>query len=290
MTYRDSTDDGIDSALFETGPDATDFELVVEAERIVGHLAFLATVAHLWKMTATVSLSGDAADPHRDDVLAGWHDQAAANHRGLLELLAAVHRYRIPAPSGSARVDGRVRSPPQRQGDAAGEHHRHLRRDGRRGADDPRGDGRILRPLPTPQAWEEPMHRVLSAVLRGDAAAVRKSWKELLTALGQQPLALRVLGPGRQSAKIVAARSLQSMLRRLLAYLPRLGLLPETAQLLETIQGMEFEHPQGPGAITEFDRVFQIGCKAIVRCLVVSSADWSPAQRPQRTSNSATTN
>ncbi len=56
------------------------------------------------------------------------------------------------------------------------------------------------------------------------------------------------------------------MLCRLLAYLPRLGWSHETAQLLETIQGMEFEHPQGPGAITEFDRVFQIGCKSIVRC------------------------
>ena len=85
------------------------------------------------------------------------------------------------------------------------------------------------------------------------------------------------LARGGNPLKIVAARSLQSMLCRLLAYLPRLGLIQETAQLLETIQGMEFEHPQGPGAITEFDRVFQIGCKSIVRALVVSSADWSPA-------------
>ena len=79
------------------------------------------------------------------------------------------------------------------------------------------------------------------------------------------------------------------MLCRLLAYLPRLGLIQETAQLLETIQGMEFEHPQGPGAITEFDRVFQIGCKAIVRALVESSADWAPPESA-RTRNSSTTN
>ena len=37
---------------------------------------------------------------------------------------------------------------------------------------------------------------------------------------------------------------------------------------------MEAGHPVGPGAITEFDRVFEIGCKAITQCLVVSSADW----------------
>ena len=70
LTYRDSTDDGIDSSLFETGPDAAESELVFEAERIVGHLAFLAMIAHLWKMTATVSLTNAAAFPQRDEVLA----------------------------------------------------------------------------------------------------------------------------------------------------------------------------------------------------------------------------
>ncbi len=63
----------------------------------------------------------------------------------------------------------------------------------------------------------------------------------------------------------------------------------ETAQLLETIQGMEFEHPQGPGAITEFDRVFQIGCKAIVHSLVASSADWR-SRATARPSSLSTTN
>ena len=55
------------------------------------------------------------------------------------------------------------------------------------------------------------------------------------------------------------------MLRRLLGYLPRLGLLTETTRLIETIQEMELGHPVGPGAVTEFDRMFKIGCKAIVR-------------------------
>ena len=43
------------------------------------------------------------------------------------------------------------------------------------------------------------------------------------------------------------------MLRRLLAYLPRLGLLRETVQLISTIQEMEANHPVGAGAITEFE-------------------------------------
>ncbi len=63
-------------------------------------------------------------------------------------------------------------------------------------------------------------------------------------------------------------------MRRLLICLPRLGLLSEACRLLETAQRMEAGHPVGPGAITEFDRVFEIGCQAITQCLVVSSAAW----------------
>ena len=275
LTYRDSTDDGIDSSLFETGPDSAESELVFEAERIVGHLAFLATIAHLWKMSATVSLSAADPDPHRDEVLAGWHNQAAANYRELLELLAAVQRYRIPPPSGTH--DSMVEYDRRRSvKEMLLEHIINTCVD--------TGDTmRMVRAamvhpvvVADAQPWEEPMHRVLSAVLHGEASNVRKGWKELLTALRGQPLLYVSLARGGNPHKIVAARSLQGVLCRLLAYLPRLGMIHETAQLLETIQGMEFEHPQGPGAITEYDRVFQIGYKAIVRCLVVSSADWSP--------------
>ena len=67
------------------------------------------------------------------------------------------------------------------------------------------------------------------------------------------------------------------MLRRLLAYLPRLGLLKETVKLISTIQEMETNHPVGAGAITEFDQMFKIGCRAIVRCLVAASEGWDEA-------------
>ena len=88
------------------------------------------------------------------------------------------------------------------------------------------------------------------------------------------------LGRGGNPQRIVASRNLQYVLRRLLGYLPRLGLLAETCRLLETVQRMEVGHPVGPGAITEFDRVFEIGCKAITQCLVASSADVGPPKRP----------
>jgi hypothetical protein len=60
----------------------------------------------------------------------------------------------------------------------------------------------------------------------------------------------------------------------LLAAAPRLGLLTETYKLIVAIQEMEQGHPVGPGALTEFDRLFAIGCKGIVECIVASSERW----------------
>ena len=99
VTYRDSTDDGNESEIYDGGGNDADFELVGEGERIVNRLNFLTTVAQLWKLCATAAVAGDVAD--RDEVLAGWLDQATGNHRQLLELLASVQRYRIPTPRGS---------------------------------------------------------------------------------------------------------------------------------------------------------------------------------------------
>jgi hypothetical protein len=278
LTYRDSTDDGIDSSLFDAAADPEETQLVYEAERIVEHLSFLAMVAHLWKMSAAASLCTDPAPRERDEVLASWREQASAIYKGLLDLLDSVHRYRIPTPGGS--------------------HESMVEYDRRRGVKETLLENIIstcvdladtmrmiraamARPVPVAGAddWEEPMHRVLSAVLRGNGAEVRKSWEELLTALRAQPLLYVALARGGNPVKIVSARSLQSLICRLLAYLPRLGLVLEAAQLLETAQLMEFEHPQGAGAITEFDRIFQIGCRAIVRALVASSDDWMPRGR-----------
>ncbi len=55
VTYRDTTDDGVEGDMYETGPSATEFEMVGEAERIFSRLSFLATVAQLWKLAATAS-------------------------------------------------------------------------------------------------------------------------------------------------------------------------------------------------------------------------------------------
>src|SRR5262249_467966 len=57
-------------------------------------------------------------------------------------------------------------------------------------------------------------------------------------------------------------------------WLPRLGMIRETCQLLDIAQSMETQHPVGQGAVTEYDRLFGCGYQAIVRSLVASAEDW----------------
>jgi hypothetical protein len=297
MTYRDSTDDGFEGEMLEggqTGQEATDFELVLEAERIVGRLSFLATLAQLWKVAAVASFrrpqgprpaarrKAEAApapdrphSPARDAVLRAWLARAVQNLRALSELLAVIHRYPIPPPRGTL--------------ESLTEYDR------RRGVKEmlleqiigtcvETGDAaRLLRVVmdEAPSAgglepWEEPAERILRAVLRGNAAELRKHWRKLLAGLAEQTILYVALARGGHPQRLVASRSLQTVLRRLLAYLPRLGLLRETAQLIAAIQEMEVSHPVGPGAVTEFDQMFAIGCKAMVGSLVAASESWSP--------------
>ncbi len=275
VTYRDTTDDGFDSELLDTGQPATDFELTTEADRISRRLAFLITLARLWKRTAVCSAAPGAADADRETVLAAWLAQAEANRRGLAQLLDTANRYPIVAPRGT--------------------HESLVEYDRRRAikealleriiatAVETADAARILRiTLSQTEAnqseaeWETPVLAVLGAVFRGDVERVRDGWSDLLSALAKQPLLYVPTTRGGNPQRIVASRNLQQVLRRLLAHLPRLGLLAETYQLLGTIQEMERNHRVGHGAITEFDRLFEIGCRALVECLVVSSQGSHP--------------
>ena len=113
-----------------------------------------------------------------------------------------------------------------------------MRRDGRRRADDPR------------RRWQQPAAIAVERT-RGSEPAQRGAARrccaatrppcatpgpQLLRALAKQPLLYVALARGGNPQRIVASREPPDVLRRLLAYLPRLGLLAETCQLLETAQ------------------------------------------------------
>ncbi|MBN1394913.1 MAG: hypothetical protein JW959_07815 [Pirellulales bacterium] len=271
VTYRDTADDGIEGEMFESGPSDTDFELVGEAERIVSRLNFLATVAQLWVLGATASAGPSPAG--REEALAGWLDQATKNQRQLIDLLESVHRHRIPPPRGSQ--DSMMEYDRRRSIKEA------LLEEIIQTCVETADAARMIRasmdkppPNETAEAWERVADKAMSALLRGDVSGLKNAWPPLLAELGKRPLLYMALVRDGNPKRIVAARGRLRVIRRLLNCLPRLGLLSDAFALLETAQQMEARHPVGPGAITEFDAVFDAGCRAIAQCLAVSADQW----------------
>ena len=125
---------------------------------------------------------------------------------------------------------------------------------------------------------EDALEAAIIGVLRplhaADADEVRRTLPKLQRALRKQPLLYVPLDHGGEPDQILAARSIQALIRRLLLHLPQLGLLRETWHILRTAHQMErASRPQGL-AVTEFDRLFRIAIKSTLECMVVASQRW----------------
>ncbi|MBX3431983.1 MAG: hypothetical protein KF847_01420 [Pirellulales bacterium] len=274
MVYRDTTDDGVEGDLADDGEDPLFSEWEYESERLEQRLGFLNTVARLWKHTA-ITWGGEAESPERRELLDQWLRQAAANHRGLIELLEDVRRHKFAPPSGSHEslvefdrlrtlkeaIVQRIIATCVETAAAA----------------------RLLmttRPDPAEAAKEfgEPIDAVsvqlMRALLAGDADGVREVWPQFLDSLKPRQLLYIPYARGGEPRKIVIARGFQRLLHDLLAWLPKLGLLRETCELLDLAQDLETENPVGQGAVTEFDRLFETGYQAVVGALVASAEAW----------------
>ncbi|HTM53575.1 MAG TPA: hypothetical protein VL175_06075 [Pirellulales bacterium] len=271
VVYIDSTGDGVEADMLESGPSAaTDFELEHEARRLGERLAFLRTVASLWKK-AVLGCGPQSASPLPDEALLHWLEQATANEAQLATLLKAADERRIPAPSAdrdSLLEFDRRRSVKESLLDKI------------IGTTIDTSDAaRAMRAaLPEPLAGPREqaiVDDVLRAVVRGDKQQVQTLWPELIDCLASEQLLYVPLAKGGDPARMTRARVLQQAVRDLLEWLPRLGLFRETCQLVETARLMEANNPVGPGAISEYDRLFATGYEALVEALVALSRDWA---------------
>ncbi len=308
MVYRDSTADGVEGSTLEGGS-STDYELEAESNHVARRLAFLATVARLWKQVAVAQLSLGPNKPPLTDALAAWRERAVENARQLAELATKVTHQKVSAPTASqeslieydrrmsikesltekviatwlamddakqfltAAEDVQRRSAEGREFEGAAQAPSHTDAGGK-----PAGRAERRR-----SQQGDPIARVWHAVLTSDAAAARHAWAPFLAAVRTQPLLYVRMAKGGEPEQIAGVRSLQQTFRELLRRLPRLGMLRETCQLIQTARAMERDHPLGPGAVTEFDRLFEIGFKAIVELVVESSSRWP--REPGRTAS-----
>ena len=198
-----------------------------------------------------------------------WLAQAARNYRQLLELLDAVHGYRFRQPSGS--------------------HDSLVEFDRLRTIKDSLIQKIIATCVETATAAR------LLMTTREDAGDAER-FGEPVDAVSVQSAAVGAGGrPGRRAracgatfwrrssrgrcctcrTRAAASRGRWSSraagsgcCNDLLGWLPKLGLIRETCELLELAQQLESDNPVGQGAVTEFDTLFENGYQAIVRAIV----------------------
>jgi hypothetical protein len=285
MVYRDSTDDGYDSELMDESGAGGEFELEQESRRLGQRLEFLSTVARLWRQAAIAWMAEDGELSDRQELLSAWCRQASARYNELADLLEAVHRYRLAQPSGS--------------------HESMIEFDRQRSVKESLLEQIIITSVEMADAgrllcaagyvtasfgdgergsYESPPIEVLRGVLAGEAAVVRDHWPAFVDWLSRQELLYVPLSRGGRPRRIVKARALSQLLQDLLDWLPRLGLIRETCQLLDLAPTIEAEHPVGSGAVTEFDRLFACGYQAMVRCLVASAPHWVSSSEDSKNS------
>jgi hypothetical protein len=146
--------------------------------------------------------------------------------------------------------------------------------------------------LPPPSesspSWEPYAVRLEQALFSGDAAAARAALGPFVTRFQNEPLLFTPLTEGGSPRQILRVRLAQTVLRALLANLPRLGLLRETYDLLKTARAMEqaqtaraMEQVQSTRSrgVTEFNHFFQAAYQAVVESVVESSATWDAEHR-----------
>ena len=288
VVYRDSTRDGNEGNTV-SGDDAnvTEYELEAEAQRLITRLALIETAARLWK---TAVIGGDTeseGDFNRPDLdrLEQWYRQAEENRRGLLTLLDDLHAHQLPQPRGThtslVEYDRR----------------RQVKEDLEArviiAAVETIEAGRmLLAAMPHPPAGETPAEwsaRFVDSVRNlqhGSRTKLAESMPRLRTSLLELPILYVPLAKGGKPREIVEAQSIQAAAVSLLQSLPRAGLLAETYRLISVVQLMERHRPSGDGAVTEFDRLFQVGFEASVHALIdaveVDSPDPSYGEDVER--------
>ncbi|MCL2117833.1 MAG: hypothetical protein FWH27_05320, partial [Planctomycetaceae bacterium] len=293
VTYHDTTDDGIDDELADGAAspfqDEDDFGITKESERISERLAFILSLAKLWRYAASkypklaevckTSENTEAASAMQvrlkvvDERLHDWLKQADKTWTDMQKLLAQVMAYEVPEPKGTQ--------------DSLMEYDRH------RGTKEILIDRIVWTTVELADAfytmsavtgnkeyvgrlnrWQQKTLPVFSAFYRSDTKAVKKLWPKMLEAMKPETLLYVPTARGGDARTIVAVRFLQQMIIRLFEYAPRLGLITETVQLLNTVEQMEQLHPLRQGAITEYDRLFEKATRCIAACISESSKRW----------------
>ncbi len=277
VVFRDSTADGVEGSTLDSGVVPTDDLWEHELRRLSPRLGLLSTVARLWKLASAMAMTAPAGSTWpatAAPTLEAWGAQALANRAGLLRLLDRVQHERLPAPLPTR--EAQLEHDRRRQ--AKYSLLERVAADCAAAADAARF---ALAAAPGQswatelEPWEQQGVHLVRAMFAGDRATLAERLPEFRRLVQAEPLLYVPVHRGGAPQGMVRCQRLLHLLRELAAGLPQSGLLNETCRLLVAVQSAEQQHAAGEGAVTEFDRLFQIAYRGLVECLVNSAADWS---------------
>jgi hypothetical protein len=280
MVYRDSTDDGVEGAIFESGFSNED-GLQRESKRQHDRLSFLAGLAKMWSVAAAHGAAHQIEADSRQPTIERWLRHCQTSRRDLANLMRRIHRHRISPPSGDQEsmieydrnrlikelLIENVVTTGVEMANSARVMTAALPEDALA-----RGDQASLsNDTPEDERWAAIVCR---AVLRGRRRDVRVAWEDFRQSLFGQPLLYIPLVKGGDPEQMLSVRVRQRAIRDLLCWLPRIGLFAEADELLSIAKEMETEQPVGPGAVTEFDDLFDAGFRAMVSAIIRWAKTW----------------
>ena len=285
MTYKDSTDDGNDSALADDDPsggaDDEPFEIEGDAELQLDRLRFLNAVARMWRLAARPELF-PANHPASVATIVSWVQQARKSFVQLIELCQSIHAVKIPEPlhglEGVSEFDRR-RGVKGRLLDAAVQTAIETAAANRAltalvaGSPELPGASKSGSNDDTP-AWEALAVRLEKAIGLGDARSVRQQLPKFIRVFRKEPLLVCPPSDGGAPVPAIKAQVTQQMMESLLARLPRLGLLRETYQLTRLARQMERnEIPEGR-RVSSFDVLFRTAVIGTTEAILTAARDW----------------
>jgi hypothetical protein len=296
MVWRDSADDGIDGGMLdmEGGGGAT----VGGVAAVEDAAEFMAGVIGLMREAAVRWCAIDAADGTQPSAaelesVRSWRHSLRRLRRTLVRAAeAVVARDPTPPPGMPPTEFDKLRW----QRDAAAEQlidaavqageALWMLSARRHGAD----RARSRRPAaPLAEEKKGAIGRVFAAILAGDAAAARDHLAVVRSGLVGEVVLYVPLSRGGRPGRIVVARGRERLLERLAACLPRLGLVAETAEIVQLAKALEARRPRAAAragsrvvaSVSEFDRVFEAAARSLVERIVeTASAVDTAGTRP----------
>ncbi len=284
MTYKDSTDDGVDGSLADDAPPpaAGDFPLDGESEHTTAGLRFLAAVARLWRLAARPDLF-PANDPDGSAVVAGWVRNARENFAELVKLTEQIHAVPVPEPVGG--VEGvsefdRRRSVKSQLLDTAVQTAVETAAAARalaammpRVAELPGGE-KSLGPTAGIPAWEAAAIRLERAVASAQPDTVRRQLTHFVKLFRHEPLLVCPPSEGGAPGPAIRAQTAQQMMESLLARLPRLGLLREAFHITKLARQMERNDVPEGRRVSSFDVLFRTAVSGTVDAILTAAREW----------------